>query len=216
MTLLLLALLAAAWAWWGYVTWRGRREGGGSSSISTFNNHLSVLERTSPDRLGFATVDTRPANQLRNIPLPAGSGSTVSPVGGLAGSLGRASAPGGTLTLSEARRRRRLALTGLSTALLVSLMLAGVVGGLFLWLVALSALALAAYGGLLAWTRQVQAERQQKVRYLDQPELGLGAEAGAGDRGYGEPDMHEAGAWWERDEMVVAEDEQAAYASSGS
>lgn len=191
MTLLLLTLLAGAWAWWGFVTWRGRRaSSGGVSSISSFNNHLSVLERTSPDRLGFSTVGARPAHQLRDPRRPSGSAGIVaglakSPGFGRGTALGAPARERATLTLSEARRRRRTVLTGLVGGLVGSLLLAAVFGGPFVFLAGLVTVVLASYGGLLAWTRQVQIERQHKVRYLPQHEAEDGAEPWLGDDGYG-------------------------------
>lgn len=190
MTLLLLTLLAGAWAWWGFVTWRGRRaSSGGVSSISSFNNHLSVLQRTSPGGLGFSTAGARPAQQPHDPRRPGSAGIVAglakSPGFGRGTALGAPAPERATLTLSEARRRRRTVLTGLAGGLVGSLLLAAVFGGPFVFLAGLATVVLASYGGLLAWTRQVQIERQHKVRYLPQHETDDDAQAWLGDDGYG-------------------------------
>jgi hypothetical protein len=107
------------------------------NSISSFNKHLSVLERTSPARLG-----------------PSGP---TGPVG-----VRRAT----VMTRSEARRRRRDVLYVLGGAALVTLMLAVLLGGPFVWLQVLADVALLSYVVLLVQTQRLATERRNKVRYL--------------------------------------------------
>jgi hypothetical protein len=148
-TFVVLFLLAVIWAVY-LASWiRSRTEHRSVNSISSFNKHLSVLERTSPARQGLATS---PAN-----PMPSGYSGPV----GLGAVRRRAG-----MTLSEARRRRRDVLYTLGGVALVTLMLAVVVGGSFVWLHLLADVLLVGYVGLLVHTRRLATERRHKVRYL--------------------------------------------------
>lgn len=134
---MVLFLLAVIWAVY-LASWvRSRSEHRSVNSISSFNKHLSVLERTSPARVG-----------------PSGP---VGPAGV------RRSA---VMTRSEARRRRRDVLYVLGGAALVTLMLAVLLGGPFVWLQVLADVALLSYVVLLVQTQRLAAERRTKVRYL--------------------------------------------------
>jgi hypothetical protein len=70
------------------------------------------------------------------------------------------------MTRSEARRRRRDVLYVLGGAALVTLMLAVLLGGPFVWLQVLADVALLSYLVLLVQTQRLATERRNKVRYL--------------------------------------------------
>lgn len=175
MTILILLVLAGAWGWFGYVTWRDRkaRASTRSGSMVAFSDQLSVLGRTTPP----ARRPVRVADPIR--PAAESDGPSVQRLRMLA--LGEpidvvpdhpVGIDGRTLRLSEAQRRRRLITFGLGGAALLFILLAVAVGGAFTNLaVLLSALALA-YIGLLARARQVEIERAIKVRrILPRPEV---------------------------------------------
>ncbi len=149
---MVLFLLAVVWAVY-LASWiRSRSEHRSVNSITSFNKHLSVLERTCPGRQSQPT-----AARMGMAPAPIGYG----PVG-----LGARRAS--TMTRSEARRRRRDVLFILGGAALVTLMLAVVVGGPLVWLHLAVDVVLLAYLGLLAHTQRLAVERRNKVRYLPQ------------------------------------------------
>ena len=175
MTALILLVLAGAWGWFGFVTWRDRkaRATTRSGSMVAFSDQLSVLGRTTPSARPPVRVDEpiRPAaptdgpsvQRLRMLALGEPIDVTpANPVG----------LDGRTLRLSEAQRRRRLITFGLGGAALLCILLAVAVGGAFTNLaVVLTVLALA-YLGLLARARQVEIERAIKVRrILPRPEV---------------------------------------------
>jgi Flp pilus assembly protein TadB len=143
-TFVVLFVLAVIWAVYLASWLRGRSEHRSVNSISSFNKHLSVLERTSPARQGGA----------------GGGRSSVGYTG--YGPLHRPAA----MTRSEARRRRRDVLFVLAGAVLVTLMLAVLAGGLLVYLQLLADVALVGYLGLLVHTQRLAADRRNKVRYL--------------------------------------------------
>lgn len=156
---MVLFLLAALWAVYLASWFRGRSERS-VNSISSFNKHLSVLERTSPARHGLPAVQTHTSR------------ATVTPLYGPVPVVGRRP---GTMTVSEARRRRRDVLFVLGGAALVTLLLAVVAGGIFVWMQVLADVLLLTYAGLLVRTQQLAADRRAKVRYLASP-VGMAAE----------------------------------------
>jgi len=148
-----LFVLAILWTWY-LVTWlHSRSEHRNVNSISSFSKHLSVLERTSPSRAGFSTITARPAARPAVVPSPAHNGRPA-----------RSASAG--MTLSAAHRRRRDLLTGLGIITLVSVAAAGIAGGVFVTVAVVSLVLLGAYVALLARSRQLQAERAEKVHYL--------------------------------------------------
>jgi hypothetical protein len=156
-TFVVLFLLAVIWAVY-LASWiRSRSEHRSVNSISSFNKHLSVLERTSPGRNGQ----------------PSGPRASHAPVLGY-GPVGLGARRALTMTRSEARRRRRDVLFALGGAALVTLMLAVVVGGPLVWLHLLVDVLLVGYLALLAHTQRLAVERRSKVRYL--PQVGTMAE----------------------------------------
>lgn len=143
---MVLFILAVVWAVYLASWLRSRRHHRGVNSISSFNHHLTVLERTSPARYGIAAVPHR----VRPGP---GSGSV-------------ASVPRGGMCLADARRRRRDVLYALVGTAFVTLALAVIVGGGFVWLHLLVDALLVAYVALLVRAQRLVQERRAKVRYL--------------------------------------------------
>ncbi len=137
---------------------RSRTEGRGVNSISSFSRHLSVLERTSPAR---PTIGMGPAADggPRRAPLTVVGNGHVP---------GRSLRPA-TMSLRQARRRRRDVLVALVAATALFGVLALVVGAVFGVLFLLTGGALGAYVVLLARAQRIGAEREAKVRYLPAP-----------------------------------------------
>lgn len=139
---MVLFVLAVIWAVY-LASWiRSRGEHRSVNSISSFNKHLSVLERTSPARHGGA--------------------KSASPYRG----FGPVGPRGHRMSRHEARRRRRDVLFALGGVALVTLMLAVVAGGPFVYLQLFADALLVGYVGLLVHTQRLAADRRNKVRYL--------------------------------------------------
>lgn len=142
---MVLFVLAVIWAVY-LASWvRSRSEHRSVNSISSFNKHLSVLERTSPAGQGRASASRS------SIAYPS------------YGPMARRAAH---MTKSEARRRRRDVLFALAGVALVTLMLAVLVGGPLVYLQLLADVALVGYIGLLAHTQRLAVDRRRKVRYI--------------------------------------------------
>ena len=151
---MVLFILAVVWAVYLASWFRSRTEHRRVNSISSFNRHLSVLERTSPARHGISAVARSPRPP-----------SIYGPV--------RTAGPG--MTLTDARRRRRDVLYALTGVALVGLVLAVTLGGPFVVLCVLAVALLAGYVVALVRAQQLAQERRAKVRYLRQTDF-------AGDR----------------------------------
>lgn len=147
---MVLFILALVWAIYLLSWFRSRLGHRSVNSISSFNRHLSVLERTSPARHGISAVGrpVRPAS----IYGPA----RAAPV----------------MTVADARRRRRDVLYGLTGLALVALVLAVTLGGPFVVLCSLAVVLLAGYVVALVRAQHLAQERRAKVRYLRQSGLG--------------------------------------------
>lgn len=151
MTFVVLFVLAVIWAVYLASWLRTRTEHRSVNSISSFNKHLSVLERTSPARQ-HEVSSVRPAGATRaSLPYATYDPTMRRP---------------GVMSRSEARRRRRDVLFALAGTALVTLMLAVLAGGLFVYLHLLADVALVAYVALLVHTQRLAAERRNKVHYL--------------------------------------------------
>lgn len=142
MTFLVLFVLAVVWAVY-LVSWmRSRTSHRRVNSISSFSNHLSILERTTP----------------------AGAGVPVAP--------GTAPLQGGQYfapnrpRLSPQKKRRRDILLGTAAATGVTFLLALLMGGAAWMLFLLCLAALVGYVVLLANLQKQKLERQAKVRQL--------------------------------------------------
>jgi len=168
-TILILIVLAGAWGWFGFVTWRDRkaRATTRTGTMSAFSDQLSVLGRTTPAarRPAVSPGPIRPAaetdgpsvRRLRMLALGEPIDAAPSAPVGL---------DGRTLRLSEAQRRRRLLTFGLGGAALLTVLLAVTVGGVFTNLAVVLVVLALAYVGLLARARQVEIERAIKVRRI--------------------------------------------------
>lgn len=152
---MVLFILALVWAIY-LVSWFRSRAGHRSvNSISSFNRHLSVLERTSPARHGISAVGRPDRPTSIHGPVRA------SPV----------------MTVADARRRRRDVLYGLTGLTLVALVLTVTLGGPFVLLLAVTIVLLAGYVAALVRAQHLAQERRAKVRYLRQSGLGAGPAA---------------------------------------
>jgi hypothetical protein len=151
-----LFIVAMLWALY-LVSWaKSRTEHRSVDSISTFNKHLSVLERTTPGRSSAPT-------RIAGSPVPQRAGA----------SLARpAFAPtnyrpaGSVMSRRQARERRKNVLCLLAGAAVVTLTATVFVGGPMLYLQLLTDLLLVGYVVALVQMRRLAEERQQKVRYL--------------------------------------------------
>ena len=144
MTILVLFVLAVVWAVY-LVSWiRSRTEHRRVNSISSFSNHLSILERAAP-----------------------GASSPAAPVAsGTAPLRGSEYFAPHRPKLSPQKKRRRDILFGLAGATGVSLLGAFAFGSV---MILFFVLCLAAFGGyvvLLANAQKQKLERQAKVRYM--------------------------------------------------
>jgi len=144
MTILVLFVLAVVWAVY-LVSWiRSRTEHRRVNSISSFSNHLSILERATP-----------------------GSTSPVVPVAqGSAPLRGSEYFAPHRPKLSPQKKRRRDILFGLAGATGVTLLGAFAFGGLMILLFLLSLGAFCGYVVLLANAQKQKLEREAKVRYM--------------------------------------------------
>ena len=157
---MLLFLVAVGWAIYVAAWVRSRGERRGVNSISSFSKHLSVLERTSPARVGpGSSVDRRPPGR----PEPIFPAANYAP--------SRAS-----MTLSDARRRRRNVLYALAGAALATLVLIPFAGSMMVLLHIVADLLLVGYIGLLIRTQRLAAERRVKVHYLPTMSAGTAPE----------------------------------------
>jgi hypothetical protein len=154
----ILLILVLLWAGLIYSWFRERSSGRSVNSISSFNKHLSTLQRTSPAHQGISVVSGESLNPpIRPLASPA--------VPMAFGPVNRR--PGAHMSVGMARRRRLNILVGLGGAAVVTLLLALVTGSHTLLLVNLALdAALAAYVALLARAQRIGAERRAKVRYL--------------------------------------------------
>ena len=147
---LILFILAVVWAIVIGSWVRSRHETRGVNSISTFAKHLSVLERTSPARIGpGANADRRPQGRPEPI-FPAASYVPA-----------RAA-----MSLPDARRRRKNVLVALAGAVVATLVLIPFMGSTMVLLNVVADVLLVGYVGLLIRTQRRAAERRVKVHYL--------------------------------------------------
>lgn len=166
MTILVLFVLAVVWAVY-LVSWiRSRTEHRRVNSISSFSNHLSILERAAPG----ASSPTAPV------------ASTSAPLRG-----SEYFAPHRP-RLSPQKKRRRDVLFGLAGATGVTLLGAFAFGGLMIVLFLLSLAAFAGYIVLLANAQKQKLERQAKVRYMRENGGTAPVQAPANERAFDDSD----------------------------
>jgi Flp pilus assembly protein TadB len=157
MTVLVLFVLAVVWAVY-LVSWiRSRTEHSRVNSISSFSNHLSILERAAPGAASSTAAVASGSTPLRGSEYFAPHRPKLSPQ----------------------KKRRRDILFGLAGATGVTLLGAFAFGGL---MVVLFLLSLGAFGGyvvLLANAQKQKLERQAKVRYMQDNGGVMPGQAGA-------------------------------------
>jgi len=142
-----LLILAVVWAVY-LVSWmRSRTETRKVDSISSFNRHLSILERTAPG--GSSRSTASPARS-------AGIGLGAPPV---------VRRP----TLSPAKKRRKDILTGLLAATGVTLLGGLFIGGVFRMLFVATLVLTVGYVALLISSQRRVLEQRTKVRRLSAP-----------------------------------------------
>ena len=161
---MVLVILAVVWAVY-LVSWlRSRTETRNVNSISSFNRHLSVLERTGP---GGSRGDFGSARAQVGLG-PSSHNVVVRP----------------RPALSPAKKRRKDILTGLMVATGTTALAAVVMGGVLRVAFVVSFVLLVSYVALLAQTQRRLQEQRTKVRYLaPSPDV-------AGD-GWDDPRWHE-------------------------
>jgi hypothetical protein len=146
-TYVVLFILAVVWAVY-LVSWlRSRTETRKVDSISSFNRHLSILERTAP---GGSTRSSAPVARGPGIGL---------------GAPPMARRP----ALSPAKKRRKDILTGLLAATGVSMLGGLFIGGVFRMLFVATLLLTVGYVALLVSAQRRVVEQRTKVRRLATP-----------------------------------------------
>lgn len=165
MTFVVLFILAVLWALY-LASWaRNRTTVRRGNSISSFNRHLSVLGKTQPGAPSAQPTTESVTAEQANI----GSFSSLAPaerdpmvrppaIRGLAG--------GAPITQRDAQRRRRDILFGLVAVTATVTVGAFMVGGPVLWLALIGWGAVGCYVLMLARSRQIAAENEAKVHYL--------------------------------------------------
>lgn len=127
---------------------KNRAESSPVDSIGNFRRQLNTLQRTGP------SAGPSPAHRI--APYSSTGVATVA-------------VRSQSLTLSEARARRRMILSALAAAVPVTFLMAVFSGGI-VWMVQLMVdLALGAYVAMLVKVRNEAAEREMKVRFLPGP-----------------------------------------------
>lgn len=165
MTFVILFILAVLWALF-LASWaRNRTTVRRGNSISSFNRHLSVLGRTqptdepSPHAPGPMTAEQAAIGSFSSL-APLERDPMVRPpaVRGLTG--------GAPITQHDAKRRRRDILLGLVALTGLVTVGAAVIGGPALWLALAGWGMVGCYVLILARSRQIAAEHEAKVHYL--------------------------------------------------
>jgi hypothetical protein len=170
-TFVVLLILAVIWTLY-LASWLRNKahERGSTTSISNFNRHLSVLERTRP-------VDVAPIQPIGSTLRISSATTRVDPlvrpprVRGLLG--------GTPVTRADVRHRRSEILRLLAVLTVLSVVPALVVGGLAAWVAVGLASLLGTYVFLLVRAQKLAQERREKVVYLhhdvevDEPTLQL-------------------------------------------
>jgi hypothetical protein len=163
-TFVVLVILAIVWALYLASWLRSRAQIRTRNTISSFNHHLSVLERARP-----AGVEVTPLRavgpSLVRSPAPRPHDPLVRPpqVRGLLG--------GAPITVVDAQRRRREVLSVLVALCALSFVPLVLVGGVFSYVTVGMCSVLATYVFLLVRAKKLMDERQEKVHYLPTAEL---------------------------------------------
>jgi len=163
-TFVVLVILAIVWALYLASWLRSRAQVRTANTISSFNRHLSVLERARP-----AGVEVTPlravGGSLVRTPAPRPHDPLVRPpqVRGLLG--------GPPITVVDAQRRPREVLAVLLTISALSFVPLYLVGGVFSYVTVGICSVLATYVLLLVRAKKLMEEREEKVHYLPTADL---------------------------------------------
>jgi hypothetical protein len=159
-TFVVLLILAIVWALYLASWLRSRAQVRTANTISSFNQHLSVLERARP--AGVEVTPLRPigAPSLTARAAPRPHDPLVRPpqVRGLFS--------GAPITVTDAQHRRRDVLVVLSFAAAFSFVPLVLLGGAFSYVTVAVCSMLATYVFLLVRAQKLMEERQEKVHYL--------------------------------------------------
>jgi hypothetical protein len=159
-TFVVLLILAIVWALYLASWLRSRAQIRTANTVSSFNQHLSVLERARP--AGVEVTPFRPVGgaSLVRSAAPRPHDPLVRPpqVRGLLS--------GSPITVTDAQRRRRDVLVVLSFAAIFSFVPLILLGGVFSYITVGFCSVLATYVFLLVRAQKLMEERQEKVRYL--------------------------------------------------
>lgn len=160
MTIVVLVILAIVWALYLTSWFRSRARIRTSNTISSFNQHLSVLERARPAGVEAPSLHAVGARPIIRSSTPRPHDPLVRPpqVHGLMG--------GTPITVHDARRRRRdvlLLLVGITALATVPYI---VLGDAFLFAPIVAGTVLVSYVFLLVRAQKLAEERAEKVRYL--------------------------------------------------
>jgi len=151
-----LFIIAVLWALY-LVSWaKSRTEHRSVNSISTFNKHLSVLERTAPGRSAAPT-------RIAGSPVPLRTTASLARPAFAPVSYRVA---GSAMSRHQARERRKNILCGLAGAVVVTLTLTVLLGGPLVYLQLVADVLLVGYVVALVQMRRMAEERHEKVRYF--------------------------------------------------
>jgi hypothetical protein len=157
-TFVVLLILAVVWTLY-LASWLRNKahERGSTTSISNFNRHLSVLERTRPADIGA----------VRSIGSTVRISSATTRIDPMVRPPRVRGLFGGTpITLADARHRRAEILRVLAAVTAVSAVPALIVGGPAAWVSVAFASLLGTYIFLLVRAQKLVEERREKVVYL--------------------------------------------------
>jgi hypothetical protein len=159
-TLVVLLILAAIWALYLASWLRSRARIRSANTISSFNRHLSVLERARPVGVAAPSLHAVGATPLIRSSVPRPHDPLVRPpqVRGLLS--------GPPITVHDARRRRRTVLLLLVVVAALSTVPYLLLGSAFAYLAVVGCTLLASYVFLLVRAQKLVDERREKVRYL--------------------------------------------------
>jgi hypothetical protein len=162
-TFVVLVILTLIWALYLASWFHSRAQERSTNSISSFNQHLSVLQRSRPVGLAAPSLEEVGATPLIRSAVPRPHDPLVRPpqVRGLTG--------GTPITLQDARRRRRDVLMTLVTLVVATAVPFALYGGLLLVPLAVAGGLLTSYVFLLVRAQKLAEEREEKVHYLPQP-----------------------------------------------
>lgn len=165
MTFVVLVILAIVWALYLASWLRNRAQIRTANTVSSFNQHLSVLERARPAGVEVTPLRAVSSASLVRSPALRPRDPLVRPpqVRGLLG--------GPPITVVDAQRRRREVLAVLIGIAALSFVPLYLVGGVFSYVTVGICSVLATYVLLLVRAKKLMEEREEKVRYLPTADL---------------------------------------------